>query len=381
MHRVILASLLAAVAVLAVAQPPARWVPVPAGWDTLSAQVTTLTGEVATPGSDSQDGRAPDRQQGTAIAALPRQVETLRATLAEHQARRTKIAAAPLPSPAAPASGRAVTEIGPADSIAAALAALPSGGTLILRGGLYAETVTVTRGNYTLVAKTGAKVTIRGTGACGFAILGANVTVRQIGFDGTATADHALCVKGAGAHHVTIEDVEAWGSPRTCAIEFLGAHTVTWRRVHAHDCGKLGSALDHGFYITGADNRLEDVLAERCSGYGIHLYGVSPNPVLDRTVLIRPVARFNRFGINLGNGADLVMQDAVVEDNEGYGVLSHDTLRAKVTNLRVSRNGLVRGGTGLHLLRSVRDMTITGLTGSGNAGGNLLNAGINVVVQ
>jgi hypothetical protein len=278
----------------------------------------------------------------------------------------------PPPPPPEPPPSSTGTEIGPGADVAAAIAALPSTlPVLIFRGGVYPGFL-VTRPGVTLLAKAGEQPIIKGIGGCGVAILTDHVTVSGLDFDGSAAADHALCIKGTGAHHVTVENSAIYGAPRSGLIVFQGAHTFTGRNLHLHDNGVPTSSLEHGIYLTGADHLLEDVLAERNSGYGVHLFAPS-NPKLHRTVLRRVVARQNWAGINVGNGDDIRLEDCRAENSTHYdGLMIHDTNR-----LLVQRPILVGNKrAGAWVQPSALGTRIESPTWSGNGGGNIVGTAV-----
>jgi Right handed beta helix region len=218
------------------------------------------------------------------------------------------------------ASGSVTT---PFRTVGKLVASLSSGQVGCLRGGTYAEDVTIGKSGITLTAYTGEKATVAGrlwieNGANG-------VTVTNLKLDGKNAAGlPSPTVNGDDAKfigdEVTNEHTEICfviGSPWGRAQNTL----IQGNRIHA--CGAIPSTnLDHGIYVEASDNAqiLDNVIYDNVDR-GIQLYPDAQGTVIRGNIIDR-----NGEGIIFSGNGGTASSNTVVDHN----VISNATIRSDV---------------------------------------------------
>jgi hypothetical protein len=172
------------------------------------------------------------------------------------------------------------------------------------------------------------------------------ISINQVGFP----VGYALRIDDGT--NILIEDVELYGNQRSansasCSITGALTTFITFRRTHLHDCGEVGTTLDHGIYQQGDDFVLEDSWIHDNVGFGIQCYtntSLSDNRA-DRCKIRRNVIEDNVFGGIAIESNDGEIYDNIIRNNgsNAINIGYSGSLRTKVYNNYLYRSGADAG--------------------------------------
>lgn len=216
------------------------------------------------------------------------------------------------------------TQAAPWRTVQKALNTLTAGQTVVIRGGTYAQNLTMTRAGTAT-----APITIRnypgerpilkaGSGATNNMPLqigtgGAYVRFQGLTFDGATGSSTTNIYAWGSARDIEISDCESRGSQRQGFFSERGTARIQLIGCYFHDNGGYGPVqLDHNVYIEGSHNAvLNSLLTGAKNGYGIQIY-----PSSDHIVVAGNTITGNfRDGIVLGSGGATTTTDALIVNN------------------------------------------------------------------
>lgn len=157
------------------------------------------------------------------------------------------------------------------------------------------------------------------------------------------------------SHHVRIEDSEIVNAPGQGLL--VAGHHNELLRLRVHRNGT--SDLDHGIYVTSADNLVDGCIVHQNAGWGVVVYNGEANDA-DRNVL-----RNNRIfdnarsgargaGIGLSNGEDNLAFNNVVFGNAVGIQVAYSVSRSRLYHNTVFANA----GMGIHLGEGATDSDV-----------------------
>lgn len=201
----------------------------------------------------------------------------------------------------------------PFRTISRGVTVLKPGDTLFIRGGLYAEAIhdipsgTSWGAPVTVAAYPGEAVTVK-PGATGWPLVylynRSYIVMDRLIFDGSTTSsDMEGIFLDTNTHHIRIQNGEVKNSPGSGLFVDNTSHHNEFLNMTIHDNGV--SDFDHGFYIEGANNLVEDSDIYRNSGWGVHIYSGGIAGVANSNVI-----RNNRIYDNArvgGRGAGIIL--------------------------------------------------------------------------
>jgi hypothetical protein len=240
---------------------------------------------------------------------------------------------------------------------------LGAGDTLTILAGTYTgSTATITAfasgtvGNHTIIegdpgdaakcALTSTCSTIfQPTNKNSVTVSGSHFTIRKLRFDAiNARAAYPIVLGATTSTDILIEDVEAYNTETSdgstsasCAATGPNVTFATWRRVHMHDCGRIGGQRDHGAYLSGNDTVVEDSWMHDNSSMGMQCFSA----VVEAQ---RCTVRRSKFNNNGDNGLVISGRDSQVYNNEVFdnatnGITSgNNSVRTKYFNNLVYNN-------------------------------------------
>ena len=267
-------------------------------------------------------------------------------------------------------SGTACTLANPCLTVAAGLAKLVAGDTLLISTGTYNETIqqAAVPGGLSPSARTkikgnaGAQWTLRPTSAaqCTTGSTGSGV-IRLISVSNVELSDvivdaNNLCAGGIQVHGTSndwwIHNVEAknwnpaaagFGDGTGISISASGSlypARFLVQHVYSHDGGSTNQ--DHCFYLKGDDHVIEHVEGANCSGHGMHMYGGNSTGAKNN----RNTVRYSYFhdngsrGILIGSGDANIAHHNISANNvaDGVAIGFNTTTNNKVYNNTIYSN-------------------------------------------
>jgi hypothetical protein len=220
-------------------------------------------------------------------------------------------------------------------TLAAGLACMAPGDTLIIKSGTYAESITynqivsgISDSNRTIIkANPGDTVILRPTG--GNPETGDVVWIHgksYVTFDGlTLDASNAkrmaFFANEAGSawpSFITVQNSVLMNARSSNCVGVQPGNTFRFANNIIHDCGE--TSLAHGIYLRGSDHLVERNEIFNSAGYGVHLYWESASTN-------RNIVRYNHIhhskggaGIILGSGSNNVAHHNLVDHNSMGGI-------------------------------------------------------------
>jgi hypothetical protein len=302
--------------------------------------------------------------------------------------------------------GEATSVLTPKLTIAAGLSCMRGGDTLIIGEGVYAEGINNTIPSGTgeskrtkVIGLNGVRWTLRPTSVAQCFIEATTVVylknksfieIADLILDGTNCSGSSALVVWAGASHDNImRDSEIKNARNGTGLLLQSGTTFrnVWSKISSHDHGN--DRLDHCFYPSGADHRLEYLEGYNCSGHGFHLYkgGSSVN---NRNILKSSYFHDNgSYGVGIYGGSDNKVFDNVLINN-GTRITPTGGIRLAGNNTEVYSNTIYNHGHGGRCIRIessadgsiIRDNTCIGDNDNAvsNAGKNTMDANNRVSV-
>jgi hypothetical protein len=244
------------------------------------------------------------------------------------------------------------------------IACLSAGDTLIVKTGVYVETIhdTIPTGSSAtaktrIIGDNGAKWTLRPTSSAQCSTPSA--VIREVSKSNIEVADliadaNKLCRGGIlfynSSNDIYLHDIEVknWTGAATGGegsgidIGAVGLYParVTIRNVYSHDGGF--NDQDHCFYLKGNDHLVEYVEGANCSGHGMHAYGGNSTGAKNNRQIIRH-SNFHHNGargILIGSGADNIAHHNISTNNgtDGIQIGFNTTTNNKVYNNTIYSN-------------------------------------------
>lgn len=224
------------------------------------------------------------------------------------------------------------------NTIQAGILLMSAGDRLEIRGGTYAESISMnvftipngtSYGNaITIAAYTGEAVTIRPTSEDAVVLSGTRqyIIFDSLVFDGANITNVEVVWVGDGSHHIRFIDSEIKNNGnddvRDLYVVSVTAHHVEWLGGSIHDTGEA-TISGYCAYIIGNDNLIDGTTMYNCDGYGIHNYtgGATGNNNIFRNNIIHDVSGSMQTalgtGILLGGGGG---DDNIAYNNLVYNV-------------------------------------------------------------
>jgi Right handed beta helix region len=280
-------------------------------------------------------------------------------------------------------------------TIAAGLACVRAGDTLVISPGTYAEGIndTIPSGTSTstrtrVIGLNGARWTLRpGSISQCFSKTAAirvhsrkYVEIADVIVDGAVcTGPSALVIYSGASNNNVLRNSEVKGARYATGILFQGGTTsrITLSNVSSHDHGN--DNYDHCFYPTGNDHVLENVTGYNCSGHGLHLFHNDDNKNNRNTIKSSKFYNNASWGIGIYQGSgNQVYSNTVTNNGRKYTHTGGIRLSADTTKLYSNTiTNHVNAGYCIRIDRSAYGSTVHNNVCSGNWSDTTLNLGTN----
>jgi hypothetical protein len=236
----------------------------------------------------------------------------------------------------------------PKVTIAAGLACLNNGDTLIIKNGTYEESINhnqipAGRGSWnsatTIMAASGETVLVQPKtgGKAGDAVWIYRNYIILDGFiiDAVNVTVHGIRINN-GASHVIIRNMEVKNAPRFGCIAIKSAQSTDVQVVNSrlHHCGTTNQ--DHGVYLRGSNHLVERNEIYNNSGHGVHQWNKRQSKNDHNIVRYNSIHDNGSRGILIGSG----------QSNEAYGnIVWNNRTSGIVVGFNSPKNNLVYGNT------------------------------------
>jgi parallel beta-helix repeat protein len=242
----------------------------------------------------------------------------------------------------------------PKATLAAGLACLSSGDTLIIRAGTYKEVI---NHNQVTSGLSDAKRTIIKSAVGDTVILMPNaggkagdvirvwgqryVTFEGLIVDARNVTNQGIRIQNSQtqiAQHITLKNMEIRYAGKNC---ILVQNDNTYIRIldsKIHGCGQ--STQDHGVYLTGSNNLIEGNEIYDNSGHGVHQYHTGCRACSHNIISYNYVHGNVSRGILIGSGDDNIAHHNISANNgtDGLSIGFGNTTNSKAYNNTISNN-------------------------------------------
>ena len=249
------------------------------------------------------------------------------------------------------------TESAPLKTINKGIDKLQAGGTLIVRGGTYGESVSggipsgANWGGATKIqAAAGEEVIVRPTANQGPArVFSFESGQKFIIIDGiTIDAKNAVyeCVKVSSANHIRVVNCNLINAHQHAFLTSYGAGSAYNQIINCliHTIGS-DPQFQHAIYLAGPENVVEGCTIHHAASAGIQLYGEAG---MDRNVFRNNTFYSCKRGVGIYGGDANEVYNNVIYDVTDYGILIRDDF-SDLSNNKVFNNTVYKAGeTGIY---------------------------------
>ena len=150
---------------------------------------------------------------------------------------------------------------------------------------------------------------------------GESATTPRLIFDGQTTTS-GVNISGtdvpADSSFVRMTNFEVKRA-RGNGVLIAAGHHNEFLNCKVHDNG-TSQQYDHGFYIVGPDNLVEQCAVYNNTGFGVHIYGSEKTNPNARNIIRNNRIYGNRNGIIVGKGPDHIVYNNLVYQNQDIGI-------------------------------------------------------------